>query len=39
MMIIKELKILLGKLIPKIHILRDVIYINWLGYDWFMPKS
>ena len=38
-MIIKKLKLLLGKLIPKIHILPQVIYINWFGYDWYIKKN
>lgn len=39
MKIIKGLKILLGKLIPKVHNLPQVIYINWFGYEWFIKKS
>lgn len=26
------------KIIPHIHNLPQVIYINWLGYDWFIYK-
>lgn len=39
MMIIKDLKMWLCKLIPKVHNLPQVIYINWLGYEWFIPKK
>lgn len=33
-----RLKIWLGNLIPKVHNLPQVVYINWLGYDWFIEK-
>lgn len=35
---IKALKIILYKYIPKIHNLPQVIYINWVGYDWYIEK-
>lgn len=35
----REIKYLMGRIIPKIHILQEVIYINWLGYDWFIKKG
>ena len=35
---IKELKILLYKLIPSIHDLPQVIYIRWLDRDWYIKK-
>lgn len=38
MKIIRKLKIWIGRLIPKIHNLPEVIYINWLGYEWFIEK-
>lgn len=38
-MIIRELKIWLSKLVPRIHNLQEIIYINWLGYEWFFKKS
>lgn len=38
MRIIRKLKILAGKLIPKVHNLPQVIYINWFGYEWFIKK-
>ena len=37
-MVIKEFKILLCKMIPKIHNLPQVIYINWLCFDWYIKK-
>lgn len=33
------LKIWLTKLIPKVHNLPQIIYINWLGCEWFIPKD
>ena len=38
MIMIRKLKILLSKLIPKIHNLPQIIYINWLGYEWYITK-
>lgn len=35
----KQIKLWLYKFKPKIHFLRDVIYINWLGYEWIIPRS
>ena len=35
---IRKLKILLSKLIPRIHNLPQIIYINWLGYEWYITK-
>lgn len=29
----------LWDIIPHIHNLPQVIYINWFGYEWFIPKS
>lgn len=33
------IKLWLCRLKPRIHFLRDVIYINWLGYEWFMSRG
>ena len=38
-MIIKTLKIWMDKLITKIYSLSEVIYIKWLGYEWFIEKD
>ena len=38
MIMIRKLKILLSKLIPRIHNLSQIIYINWLGYEWYITK-
>lgn len=38
-MTIRELKIWIDGLIPKVHNLPQVIYINWLGYEWFIKKD
>lgn len=27
------------ELIPRIHNLKDVIYIRWFGYEWYIPKN
>lgn len=35
----KNIKLWLCKLKPRIYFLRDVIYINWLEYEWFIPKK
>lgn len=35
---IKELKMITNELIPSVHNLQDVIYIRWLGRDWFIMK-
>lgn len=35
----KNIKIWLCKLKPRIHFLRDVIYINWLGYELIIPRK
>ena len=37
--IIKEIKFLVGKLIPSVHNLRDVIYIRGMDKDWFIYKQ
>ena len=29
----------MGNIIPIIHNLRDVVYIRWLGYEWFIKKQ
>lgn len=34
-----KLKIWLGNLIPKVHNLPQVIYISWLGCEWFVKKN
>ncbi len=34
----KKFKYLIGKLVPKIHDLPQVIYINWLGFEWIIRK-
>ena len=36
--IIRKLKMLLSKLIPRIYNLPQIIYINWLGYEWYITK-
>ena len=33
------IKLWLCRLKPRIHFLKDVIYINWLGYEWFIPRG
>ena len=35
---IKDLKILLSKLLPSIHNLPQVIYIRWFDRDWYIKK-
>lgn len=35
----KNIKLWLYKLKPRIHFLRDVIYINWLGIELFIPRG
>lgn len=35
---VKKLKILVSNLIPKVYNLPQVIYVNWLGYEWFIRK-
>jgi hypothetical protein len=35
----KNIKLWLWKLKPRIHFLRDVIYINWFGFEWFIPRG
>ena len=35
---IKVLKIWIGKLIPSIHNLPEVIYIRWMDRDWYIEK-
>ena len=36
--IIKEIRFLVGKLIPSVHNLRDVIYVRWIDRDWYIKK-
>ena len=36
---IKELKMLMSKLIQSIHNLQQVIYIRWLDRDWYIKKD
>lgn len=38
MIMIRKLKMLSNKLIPRIYNLPQIIYINWLGYEWFITK-
>ena len=38
MMDIREIKLKLQRLVPLIHNLPNVIYINWFGYEWFIEK-
>ena len=35
---IRDIKLLLGKLTPSIHILPQVIYIRWMDRDWYIKK-
>ena len=35
---IKDLKILVNKIIPSIHNLPQVIYIRWMDRDWYIRK-
>lgn len=35
---IKELKLWLGRLIPKVDNLPQVYRIVWMGYEWIIPK-
>lgn len=39
MMDIKDIKLKLTRLIPRIHNLPRVIYISWFGYEWFIEKK
>ena len=39
MMDIREIKLKLQRLVPRIHNLPKVIYISWLGYEWFIEKK
>ena len=34
-----KLKLIVTRLIPRIHNLPQVIYVKWLGYEWFMTKK
>lgn len=34
-----RLKLIFAKLAPKIHNLPQVIYIQWLGYEWIIEKN
>lgn len=36
---IRTVKLLLRKLIPHVHNLPQIIYINWLGFEWFIEKT
>ena len=36
---IKDLKILVNKIIPSIHNLPQVIYIRWMDRDWYIRKK
>lgn len=38
MMDIKDIKLKLTRLIPRIHNLPKVVYIYWLGRGWFIEK-
>jgi hypothetical protein len=38
MMIIRDFRIFIRFITPRIHNLPQVIYINWLGYEWFIEK-
>lgn len=35
---IKNIKLIMSKLIPRIHNLPQVIYIRWLDSDWYIKK-
>ena len=35
---IKDLKILVNKIIPSVHNLPQVIYIGWMDRDWYIRK-
>lgn len=34
----KYIKRIIYRLIPRIHILPQVIFVQWLGYEWFIQK-
>ena len=36
---IKDLKILVNKIIPSVHNLPQVIYIRWMDRDWYIRKK
>lgn len=36
---IRQIKAILWKIVPHIHNLRDVIYIDWFGYEWIIQKK
>lgn len=36
---IKRLKLVLVNLIPKVHNLPQVVYIQWFGYEWIIEKN
>lgn len=36
---INKAKLILVNLIPKVHDLPQVIYIQWLGYEWIVKKN
>ena len=36
---IRKLKMLLNKFIPRIYNLPQVIYISWLDYEWYITKD
>lgn len=35
---IERIKIWMTKMIPQVHNLPQIIYINWMGYEWFIKK-
>ena len=36
--VIKRIKLVTIQLTPKLHILPQVIYIKWLGYEWMIRR-
>ncbi len=37
--IIKDIKLLIGRSIPSIHNLPQVVYIRWMDRDWYIRKD
>lgn len=35
---IEKIKTWINKMIPRIHNLPQIIYINWMDYEWFIRK-
>lgn len=35
---IERIKILINKMIPQVHNLPQIVYVSWMGYEWFIKK-